>query len=75
MEKMTTIFYDRESDVMYLTIGKPQEAISRELGNDILLRVLPETGEVVGLTVLNFVTRFSNLAKEQTLPVQMELHT
>ncbi len=74
MEKMTTLFYDQEGDVMYLTIGEPQEAVSREMGNDILLRVHPDTGEVVGLTVLNFASRFSDLKHEQPLPVHMELH-
>ena len=62
---MTTLFYDKEGDVLYLTIGEPQEAISKEMDNDVLLRVHPETGEVVGLTILNFVTRFSDLAHEQ----------
>jgi uncharacterized protein YuzE len=73
MAEMTTIFYDREGDVLYLTIGKPQEAVSREMGNDVLLRVHPATGKIVGLTVLNFASRFSNLEKEQLLPVKMEL--
>ena len=73
MAEMTTIFYDKEGDVLYLTIGEPQEAVSREMGNDILLRVHPETGKILGLTVLNFVSRFSNLAHEQPLPVQMKL--
>jgi len=73
MAKVTTIFYDREADVLYFTVGKPQEAISREIGNDVLVRVHPKTGEVVGLTVLNFASRFSNLSHEQPLPVRMEL--
>jgi len=73
MAKVTTIFYDREADVLYLTMGEPQEAVSRELGNDMLLRVHPTTGEVVGLTMLNFASRFTNLSHEQPLPVRMEL--
>ena len=70
---MTTIFYDKEGDVLYLTIGEPHEAVSREMGNDVLLRVEPKTDKIVGLTVLNFVSRFSDLAHEQALPVQMKL--
>ena len=73
MEEVTTMFYDKEGDVLYITIGKPQVAISRELENDVLLRVHPETGKVVGMTVLNFVSRFSNLKREQPLPVHMAL--
>ncbi|TAH48862.1 MAG: DUF2283 domain-containing protein [Chloroflexota bacterium] len=71
---MTTIFYGREGDVLCITIGEPQAAISQEHENDVLLRVHPETGKIVGMTMLNFMSRFSNLAKEQPLPVHMELH-
>jgi len=72
MAKMTNLFYDREGDVLYLSIGEPQEAISKEIGDDILLRVHPSTGEVVGITVLNFASRFSDLAHPQTLPLYTE---
>ncbi len=74
MAEVTTIFYDREGDVLYLTIGDPTEAVSREMGDDVLVRVQPETEKIVGLTILNFASRFSNLAQEQPLPVKMELH-
>ena len=74
MAEMTTMFYDREGDVLYITIGQAQEAVSREIGNDVLLRVHPKTGEIVGMTVLNLASRFSNLTEEHPLPVQMELH-
>ncbi len=73
MAEMTTMFYDRDGDVLYLTIGEPQEAVSREMGNDILLRVHPQTGKIVGLTVLNLASRFSDLNQEQRLPVKMNL--
>ncbi len=73
MAEVTTLFYDKEGDVLYLTIGEPQVAISREMGDDVLLRVHPETGKIVGMTILNFASRFSDLNREQPLPVQMEL--
>lgn len=71
---MTTMFYVREGDVLYLTVGEPQEAVSREMGDDVLLRVDPQKDKIVGLTILNFASRFSNLNHEQLLPVRMELH-
>ncbi len=73
MAEMTTLFYDKEGDVLYLTIGEPQEAVSREMGNDVLVRVHPETGKIIGMTILNFASRFSNMEQEQPLPVRMEL--
>lgn len=68
------MFYDREGDVLDLTVGEPQEAVSRDMGDDVLLRVDPQTDNIVGLTILNFASRFSNLNHEQLLPVRMELH-
>jgi len=72
MAEITNLFYDREGDVLYLSVGEPQEAISKEIGEDILLRINPTTGKVVGITVLNFVSRFSDLDKQQELPVYAE---
>ena len=62
--------YDQEADVLYLSVGDPRLAISREIGDDVLLRVDTETGQVVGLTVLNLSTR----AGLEQLPVAMDLH-
>lgn len=55
--KVMQLAYDQEAGVLYLSIGDPCPAISREVGDDVLLRVDPETGEVVGLTVLNLSSR------------------
>ncbi|MCB9457412.1 MAG: DUF2283 domain-containing protein [Anaerolineaceae bacterium] len=63
------IAYDREADVLYLTVGEPRPAISREVGDDVLLRVDAETGEVVGMTILNLSTRDSL----EKLPVRVDL--
>ena len=54
---MMQLAYDREADVLYLSVGDPRPAVSREVGDDVLLRVDPDSGEVVGLTVLNLSTR------------------
>ena len=73
MDKMTRLFYDTEGDVLYLSIGEPRPAISQELGNDVLLRVDVETGEIVGLTVLNLSVRFGSLQLPQSLPVEIAM--
>ncbi len=73
MAEMTNIFYDKEGDVLYLSVGEPREAISEEMDNDVLLRVDPATGDVVGLTILNLASRFSELARPQPLPVSLNL--
>jgi uncharacterized protein YuzE len=67
--RLMHLAYNRESDVLYLSIGEPRPAISREVGYDLLLRIDPNTGEIVGLTVLNLSTRDS-----ETLPIAVDLH-
>jgi len=74
MDQMTRLFYDRHADVLYLSIGEPRPAVSQEIGEDVLLRVDPDSGEVVGLTVMNLSTRFATISDSQVLPVGMELH-
>jgi len=46
------IGYDREADVLYLSLGEPRKGMEyREVDNGIILRIDPETGKVIGLTV------------------------
>lgn len=71
MEKndLMQLAYDHEADVLYITIGSPRRAISREIGDDVLLRLDPDTQAIVGLTVLNLSTR-GNL---DALPLHIDL--
>ncbi|MBN8591386.1 MAG: DUF2283 domain-containing protein [Anaerolineae bacterium] len=71
MEKneLMQIAYDRDADVLYLSVGEPRRAISREIGDDILLRLDPDTGSIIGVTILNLSTR-PNL---KALPVMIDL--
>lgn len=68
-EQVMQISYDREADVLYLSVGEPRRAISREIGDDVVLRIDPDTGAVVGLTVLNLSTR----GDLENLPVAIDL--
>lgn len=74
MDKVTQLFYDRDADVLYLSIGEPRRAISREVGDDVLLRVDPDTDAVVGLTIMNLSSRFGELESPQSIPVTIDLH-
>lgn len=60
---------------MYISIGSPKEAISKEVNDDILVRVQPETEEIVGFTILNFAERFSDLKKEQFVPIKAQFES
>lgn len=74
MEKMTQLLYDKDTDVLYLSIGDPRPAVSEELGDDVLLRLDLETSEVVGITILNLSSRFGSLQDPQSLPFEIEIH-
>ncbi len=69
MDKMR-VYYDAARDILYLSIGAPRRAISQEIGDDVLLRVDPDSGEVVGLTVLNLSARAE---APDELPLEMVL--
>ncbi len=67
-QDLMQLSYDQNVDVLYLSMGEPRHAISREIGDDLLLRVDAETGEIVGLTILNLSSR-----TDESLPLSMTL--
>lgn len=69
MAKKLKFFFDKNGDILDIAIGKPKEAISREIGNDVIIRINPKTKEVVGFTILNFEKRFEHKARSETLPI------
>ena len=58
MRKDVRFHHDREADVLYLSIGKPQKAKTVETGEDFVLRLHPKNGQVVGMTIINFSKHF-----------------
>lgn len=46
--------YDKDGDVLDISIGKPQKAISREIEDDFFVRLDPDTKRIVGFSILNF---------------------
>lgn len=72
MAEKIKFYYDKRNDILDISVGRPKKAISKELGNDILIRVLPRTNKIVGLTVLNFEQRFSKTGQSQSLPIEAE---
>jgi uncharacterized protein YuzE len=49
--------FDAKADVLYCSFGEPKEAIAVELENGIVVRLDPDTEEVVGVTVIDFLKR------------------
>ena len=53
----SVINYDEEADVLYVSFGKPRKAEGIDIGDGTILRVDPETGQIVGITILDFKKR------------------
>ncbi len=68
MEKRLKFFFDKKGNVLDFALGKPREAISKKIGNDIVVRINPKTKEIIGFTILNFEKRFEHKS-EETLPI------
>jgi uncharacterized protein YuzE len=58
MEAKLSFKYDREADILYIDTRPPYaEQESEELGDDVIARLNPATGEIENLEVLFFSTR------------------
>ena len=70
MDKKLIFSFDKEGDVLDISIGKPRKAISEEIKDDIFIRKDPKTKEIVGFMILNFEKRFKKLGKVQEIPLK-----
>ena len=58
MEAKLTFKYDREADILYINKRHPYpEQESEEVGDDVVVRVNPSSGDVENIEVLFFSTR------------------
>jgi len=51
--------YDATADVLYCSFGEPRVAVSEEQDEGVVVRKDPENDQIVGMTVIDFVKRFS----------------
>ncbi len=73
MEARLTFKYDRAADILYIDKISPYaEQETEELGDDVIARLNPTTGEIENLEVLFFSTR---LLREDVfeLPIDVDL--
>lgn len=74
MAEKLTFQYDREADILYIGMRRPYaEQESEELGDEVIARLNPTTGEVENLEVLFFSTRLLR-SDVIDLPVTAEMH-
>jgi uncharacterized protein YuzE len=74
MAEKLTFQYDREADILYINKLDPYpEQESEELGDEVVARLNPRTGEVENVEVLFFSTRLLRRDLFE-LPISAEMH-
>ena len=69
MAKKIRFSYDKNGDVLDISLGGPRVAISSEVEDDIFVRVDPKSHEIVGFSVLNFEKSFAKSKDSRIIPV------
>ena len=57
--------YDGEADVLYISFGKPREAVGIDIGDGVIVRYDEAKGEVVGITILGLRDRLERFLQEK----------
>ena len=73
MEKTIMFFYDKHSDIMDISFGKPKVAISEEVDEDIVVRIDPNSREILGFTIINFANVFLKRFTTKEKPIELTL--
>lgn len=58
--------YDKDADVLYVSLGKPIKAVGREIENGVIERFDPKSKKIVGFTIVGFSKR-----KEVEVPIKV----
>jgi len=66
-------FYDKDNDIMDISIGKPKKAVSEEVDEDIVVRIDPNSKEILGFTIINFVNVFLKRFATKEKPIELTL--
>lgn len=73
MDTKLSFKYDREADILYINKLQPYaEQESEELGDDVIARLNPTTGEIENLEILFFSTRLLR-SEMLELPIEAKL--
>ena len=65
--------YDKKGDVLDISIGKPQKAVTEELTEDVFVRINPKLQKVVGFMIMNFTKSFVRELERRQKPIVAKL--
>ncbi len=57
--------YDEEADVLYISAGKPREAVGLNVEVDVVVRYDERTMELVGLTIIGLKQQIEEQLQEE----------
>jgi uncharacterized protein YuzE len=59
LEDSTTItgFYDREADVLYISLGEPREGVALDISDSVIARYNEDSETIVGITIMGLRQR------------------
>lgn len=71
MDENLRFSYDIDADVLYMSVGAPQECIGELDDNGIIIKFDPnQPNKVLGITILDFQKRFSS-PHAKPLPINL----
>jgi uncharacterized protein YuzE len=70
VERKLSVDYYEEGDELNVLVGGPSECQYVEVGDDVYVRLDPETREVTGFTIVNFLAGTRN--RRRSVPVRGE---
>lgn len=63
MKEKMSISYDKDADVMYIGFGEKSKGVSEEVEEGVFARYHYITGNLIGLTIINFSKKFGQKPK------------
>jgi len=73
MVEKITFDYDEEADVLYVSLGRPKGAFTKEIGN-VGIHIDPKTKKIVGFTILSFLEVLRKSQKPIAISIQKQFY-
>lgn len=58
--KRLSFAYDKDADVLYVSVGPAKHAVGDLLENGVIVRRDPKTNQVLGFTIVDFMHHFAS---------------
>jgi uncharacterized protein YuzE len=62
--------YDADADVLYISFGNPKNAEGVDIGEGTIIRIEPDSNEIIGITILNPLHRTLTSLKGKPLLIR-----